>query len=213
MVIQLSQEILLVMVDNNLSWMQEELQQRARTIWSRHLWMMLCQFGMKIYHQFLKMMKRLVEERHGPVWGVQPSIFDGDDTDGDEGGSDDELLPDSITSRRRTVTVDAPDRNVRPRREVPQPEPERGTSLMPSRKESEATSAPASASAPASSATVPRSWPSIHRNLDDLPQQLRDHFARAQAIQPEDHVDARAMFTTFFPNGLKELMKHPARRC
>jgi hypothetical protein len=34
---------------------------------------------MKIYHQFLKMMKRLVEERHGPVWGVQPSIFDGDD--------------------------------------------------------------------------------------------------------------------------------------
>ena len=38
------------------------------------------------------------------VWSVRPGIFDGDDSDGD-GGVDEELLPDAVPSRRRTVTV------------------------------------------------------------------------------------------------------------
>ena len=142
------------------------------------------------------------EEREEPlpaeegVWGVRPGIFDGDDSNGDDGG-DDETLPDAIPSRRRTATVVASDRNVRPRTEVRQTE-QRGTSLMPSRKESpvsEAASASASASAPSPSACAPRSWPSIHRNLDDLSQQLREQFARARAVQ--DQGETRAMFTTF----------------
>ena len=134
-----------------------------------------------------------VEAGDDSVWNIRPGIFDGDDS-GDDDGGDDELIPDAVLNRRRPVTTAADDRNVRPRTEVRQPESERGTSLMPSRRES---STSASASAPASGATAPRSWPNIHSNLDDLPQQLREHFARAQAIQAEDQEEARAMFSTF----------------
>jgi hypothetical protein len=86
---------------------------------------------------------------------------------------------------------------------------------MPSHKVSsvsEEASASASASAPASSVNAPRSWPSIHRNRHDLPQQLRDHFARAQAVQAEDQGEARTMFTTFLSQPVKGVDEAPGKK-
>ena len=87
---------------------------------------------------------------------------------------------------------------MRPRAEAPapgEPESERGTSLAPSRRESQASGC----AGPMATAPTPGSvpFPNLQQNLDDLPFSLREHVKRAGNIAVRDMKEAREVFTCF----------------
>ena len=94
---------------------------------------------------------------------------------------------------------------MRPRTEAPasgEPESERGTSLAPSRRESQASgSAGPIATAPVSG---PPAWPNLQSHLDDLPHSLREHFRRAGNIAAKDMKEAYGIFTCFMSQTVEE---------
>ena len=109
-----------------------------------------------------------VPEENESDWEIRPGIFDGEE------GEEEEVEVDTIEElsqdTRRGGQPPTPERNVRPRTEAPasgEPESERGTSLAPSRRESQASgSAGPITTAPTS---APMSWPNLQQNLDGLP--------------------------------------------
>ena len=141
-----------------------------------------------------------VPEEADEDWDLHPSFFEEIEDEEDEGGSiEDELSPPSDAARgsrvERVRSGEAvPDRNVRPRVEAPQPESERGSSLVTSRRDSQASGVGQATSSSSN-------WPARRELLDDLPLQLREHLERARerdsARSSEEQAEARAMFTTF----------------
>ena len=135
---------------------------------------------------------------------VPEITIDGEDMSDEVNGTD-ELIEAASSSldRRRSSVAPRADRNVRPRLET-QPESERGSSLMPSRRESVDSADRPSAEAPQptpSQAAGPQSWPNPYDSLNDLPASLRSHFERARNAAAQWSVEqveqSTAMFTCF----------------
>ena len=139
-----------------------------------------------------------VPEDDEDIW-ARPDIFDDEIHDEEEDAGVDPEEPNEVESssapaatrtRAHASANASPGRNVRQRIETREPESERGSSLDHSRRAS------------ASSTSAPSAWPNIHASLDDLPQQLREHFARAreneQQAPNEEREEATALFSAFF---------------
>ena len=88
----------------------------------------------------------------------------------------------SSQDKRRSNAAPRVDRNLIPRLET-QPERERGSSLVFSRRESidSAERPPVEAAQPEQAqAARPQAWPNPYDNLNDFPVSLRNHFGRAR---------------------------------
>ena len=135
---------------------------------------------------------------------VPEITIDGEDMSDEVNGTD-ELIEAASSSldRRRSSVAPRADRNVRPRLET-QPESERGSSLMPSRRESVDSADRPSAEAPQPTppqAAGSQSWPNPYDSLNNLPASLRSHFERARNAAAQWSVEqveqSTAMFTCF----------------
>eukprot|EP00435_Cladocopium_sp_Y103_P052029 s2760_g16.t1 len=145
------------------------------------------------------------------VWNVRPGIFDGSDVEDNDEGPDEELNPDSLPGRRRSVTVTAPDRKSKNRlftarvreRDVVDAFTQRVFSVCSSR---------CFSFSPSVCETAPGAWPNVHSSLDDLPQSLRDHVACAGRLRPEDQEEARAMFSCFLSQQVEGVDEAPGKK-
>ena len=150
-------------------------------------------------------------------WDIRPGFFEEDEEEEDTGPMEEDIFSQSRTPERRVERPHPGDggheRNVRPRVESQlQPESERGSSLVPSRRDSfvpDLTPSGSVSGAPPFSSSVSgalasssaSSWPLRRELLNDLPHQLRTHLERARERDsersPEERQEARALFASF----------------
>ena len=147
-----------------------------------------------------------IPEEPDAEWDIRPGFFEEDEEE-DTGPMEEDIFSPSGTPERRVERPRPGDgdheRNVRPRVESHlQPESERGSSLVPSRRDSFVPDSTPSGSVlgPLSSPSA-SSWPLRRELLDDLPHQLRTHLERARERDsersPEEQQEARALFASF----------------
>ena len=150
-------------------------------------------------------------------WDIRLRFFEEGEEEEDTGPMEEDIFSQSRTPERRVERPRPGDedheRNVRPRVESQlQPESERGSSLVPSRRDSfvpDLTPSGSVSGAPPFSGSVPgavasssaSSWPLRRELLNDLPHQLRTHLERARERDsersPEEQQEARALFASF----------------
>ena len=147
-----------------------------------------------------------IPEEPDDEWDIRPGFFEEDEEE-DTGPMEEDIFSPSRTPERRVERPRPGDgdheRNVRPRVESHlQPESERGSSLVPSRRDSFVPDSTPSGSVlgPLSSPSA-SSWPLRRELLNDLPHQLRPHLERARERDsersPEERQEARALFASF----------------
>ena len=147
-----------------------------------------------------------IPEEPDDEWDIRPGFFEEDEEE-DTGPMEEDIFSPSRTPERRVERPRPGDgdheRNVRPRVESHlQPESERGSSLVPSRRDSFVPDSTPSGSVlgPLSSPSA-SSWPLRRELLNDLPHQLRTHLERARERDsersPEERQEARALFASF----------------
>ena len=147
-----------------------------------------------------------IPEEPDDEWDIRPGFFEEDEEE-DTGPMEEDIFSPSRTPERRVERPRPGDgdheRNVRPRVESQlQPESERGSSLVPSRRDSFVPDSTPSGSVlgPLSSPSA-SSWPLRRELLNDLPHQLRTHLERARERDsersPEERQEARALFASF----------------
>ena len=147
-----------------------------------------------------------IPEEPDDEWDIRAGFFEEDEEE-DTGPMEEDIFSPSRTPERRVERPRPGDgdheRNVRPRVESHlQPESERGSSLVPSRRDSFVPDSTPSGSVlgPLSSPSA-SSWPLRRELLNDLPNQLRTHLERARERDsersPEERQEARALFASF----------------
>ena len=148
-----------------------------------------------------------VPEEPDDEWDIRPGFFEEDEEEEDTGPMEEDIFSPSRTPERRVERPRPGDgdheRNVRPRVESHlQPESERGSSLVPSRRDSFVPDlTPSGSVSGALASSSASSWPLRRELLNDLPHQLRTHLERAREgdseRSPEERQEARALFASF----------------
>ena len=139
-------------------------------------------------------------------WEIRPGFFEENEEE-DTGPMEEDIFLPSRTPERRVERPRPGDKNyecnVRPRVEAHlQPEPERGSSLVPSRRDSFVPDLiPSGSVSSALASSSASSWPLRRELLNDLPHQLRTHLERARERDSERNLEerqeARALFASF----------------